>query len=133
MSVLQSALAAAAALVAVAFAMSTLDRWLASRQRHELAWTVALSLFATGASFLWIGASSGWTLPVFRGFYLFGAIVNVPVLAVGTIYLLAGRRAGDRSALAVALFAAFAAGVVLVAPARAIVDPHHLPQGSDVL
>ena len=129
---MQSALAAAAALVAVAFAMSTFERWLARRQRHELAWTFALGLFAIGATFLWIGASTGWTLPVFRGFYLFGAIVNVPVLAAGTVYLLAGRRSGDRWALAVALFAAFAAGVVLVAPARPIPDPHHLPQGSDV-
>jgi hypothetical protein len=128
----QSALAAAASLVAVAFSMSTFERWLARRQRHELAWAVALALFATGAAFLWIGASSGWTLPVFRGFYLFGAIVNVPVLALGTVYLLAGRRVGDRTALAVALFATFAAGVVLVAPAHPIVDAHRLPQGSDV-
>ncbi len=129
---MQSALAATAALVAVAFAMSTFDRWLVRRQRHELAWTFALGLFALGAAFLWIGASTGWTLPVFRGFYLFGAIVNVPVLAAGTVYLLAGRKAGDRWAAGVALAAAFAAGVVLVAPAHAIADPHVLPQGSDV-
>src|SRR5438067_12353690 len=100
---MQSALAGAATLVAAAFAMSTFERWLRRRRRHELAWTVALALFAIGALFLWIGASSGWTVPVFRGFYLFGAVVNVPVLAVGTVYLLGGRRAGDRWALAVAL------------------------------
>src|SRR3954452_57869 len=119
---MQSALAAAAALVALAFSMSTFERWLARRQRHELAWTLALAMFALGATFLWIGSSTGWTLPVFRGFYLFGAIVNVPVLAAGTVYLLAGRRAGDRWAAGVALAAAFAAGVVLVAPAHPIVD-----------
>jgi hypothetical protein len=129
---MESALAAAATLVAVAFAMSTFERWLTRRQRHELAWTFALGLFAVGAAFLWIGASTGWTLPVFRGFYLFGAIVNVPVLAAGTVYLLAGRRTGDRWAAGVALAGAFAAGVVLVAPAHPIVDPHQLPQGSDV-
>ena len=129
---MESALAAAATLVAVAFAMSTFERWLARKQRHELAWTFALGMFAAGAAFLWIGASTGWTLPVFRGFYLFGAIVNVPVLAAGTVYLLAGKRAGDRWAASVALAAAFAAGVMLVAPAHPIVDAHHLPQGSDV-
>jgi uncharacterized membrane protein YfcA len=130
--VIQSALAAGATLVAVALAMSTFDRWLARRRRHELAWAVALVLFAGGAFSLWLGASSGWTLPVFRAFYLFGAVVNVPVLAVGTVYLLGGRRTGNSAALGVALFAAFAAGVILSAPARPIADIHHLPQGSHV-
>jgi hypothetical protein len=129
---LQSALAASACLVAVAFALSTFERWLARRRPHELAWSVALSLFAAGAAFLGIGASTGWTVPVFRGFYLFGAVVNVPVLALGTVYLLLGRRHGDRWAAVVALFAAFAAGVLLMAPAHAIPDVHHLPQGSEV-
>ena len=129
---IQSALAAGATLVAMAFAMSTFDRWLARHRRHELAWAVALLLFAAGAFSLWLGATSGWTLPVFRVFYLFGAVVNVPVLAVGTVYLLAGRRVGDGAALGVALFGAFAAGVIVTAPARPIVDIHHLPQGSHV-
>jgi hypothetical protein len=130
--VTQSALAAGATLVAVAFAMSTFDRWLARRRRHELAWSIALLLFAAGASCLWVGATSGWTLPVFRAFYLFGAVINVPVLALGTVYLLGGRTAGDRSAVFVGAFAAFAAGVIVSAPAHAITDPSVLPQGSDV-
>jgi hypothetical protein len=130
--VTQSALAAGATLVAVAFAMSTFDRWLAGRRRHELAWAIALMLFATGALCLWLGASAGWTLPVFRAFYLFGAVVNVPVLALGTVYLLGSRRAGDRAALVVGAFVFFAAGVIVSAPARPITDPSQLPQGSDV-
>jgi hypothetical protein len=130
--VTQSALAAGATLVAMAFAMSTFERWLAHRRRHELAWAVALALFAAGALCLWIGAGTGWTLPVFRAFYLFGAIVNVPVLALGTVYLLAGRRAGDRTALGVLAFAFFAAGVIVSAPAHPIADATALPQGSDV-
>src|SRR5438105_10878260 len=112
--------------------MSTFERWLAHGRRHELAWTLALALFAIGATFLWAGASTGWTLAVFRGFYLFGAVVNVPVLAVGTVYLLGGRRAGDRGAALVGLGAAFAAGVIVAAPARPILDVHRLPQGSQV-
>ncbi|MBV8304370.1 MAG: hypothetical protein JOZ04_09190 [Acidimicrobiia bacterium] len=128
----QSALAAGATLVAVAFAMSTFDRWLTKRRRHELAWAVALTLFAAGAFCLWLGASTGWRLPVFRAFYLFGAVVNVPVLALGTVYLLAGRRAGDRAALGVVVFAAFATGVIVSAPAHPIADAAALPQGSAV-
>ena len=52
----------------------------------------------------------GWNGVAFRLFYLFGAIVNVPFLALGTVYLLAGRRQGDRWAAVVGLFTAFAAG-----------------------
>jgi hypothetical protein len=130
--VVQSALAAGATLVAVAFSLSTFERWVARRRRHELAWAVALALFAAGALFLALGASIGWSLPVFRAFYLFGAVVNVPVLALGTVYLLGGRRAGDRAAIGVGAFAAFAAGVILSAPAHPIANATALPQGSDV-
>ena len=52
---------------------------------------------------LWTGASVGWNPASFRVFYGFGAIVVVPVLALGTVYLLAGRRAGHITAVVVAL------------------------------
>ena len=129
---LQTALAAAAALVALAFSFATFDRWLDRRRRHELAWSVSLVMFAVGSGALWYGAASGWGPLSFRLFYLFGAILNVPFLALGTVYLLAGQRVGDRWAAAVSLASAFAAGVVLVAPLRAPVPSLRLPQGSDV-
>ena len=126
------ALAAAATLLAGAFGAATFERWLERRRRHELAWSVALAFFAAGALSLWAGAALGWNGPTFRLFYLFGAIVNVPALALGTVYLLAGRRVGDVAAAGVALLSAFAAGVLTVAPITATIDPDQLPQGSDV-
>ncbi|HEX3623286.1 MAG TPA: hypothetical protein VHT97_13315 [Acidimicrobiales bacterium] len=129
---MESALAAAAGLVALAFALCTLERWLDRRKRHELAWTVALAMFTLGAGALWLGASDGWNGATFRVFYLFGAILNVPFLALGTIYLLGGRRRGDGWAAGIALAGAFAAGVIAVAPLRAAVPAHRLPQGSEV-
>jgi len=128
----QSALAAAAALVALALAMSTYERWLAARRPHELAWTVSLAMFFVGAAALWFGAANGWDDATFRVFYLFGAVVNVPFLALGTVYLLGDRRRADRWAAAVALASAFAAGVVLEAPLRGPVPSDRLPQGSEV-
>jgi hypothetical protein len=128
----QSALAAAAALVAVAFALSTFERWLERRRRHELAWAVSLVMFAAGSAALWYGAAAGWDEVTFRLFYLFGAVLNVPFLALGTVYLLGGVRRGDRWAVVVALGSAFAAGVMAVAPLRGPVPAHRLPQGSDV-
>jgi MFS family permease len=128
----ETAVATAAALVALAFASSTFERWQARRRRHEAAWSVALLLFAVAAGALATGAQSGWSGPVFRVFYLFGAIVNVPVLALGTVYLLAGSRVGDRVALAVVVFSAFAAGVVVTAPFTHAVPVNELAQGSRV-
>jgi hypothetical protein len=127
--VLHTALATGAALVALAFAMATFERWLARRQAHELAWSVALSLFALAAAALAAGEAAGWTGPLFRLYYLLGAVVNVPVLALGTVYLLGGPR---RAGLAVALFCAFAAGVLLVAPFTHPLPREELARGSDV-
>ncbi len=128
----QSALAAAAALVALALAMCTYERWLAARRPHELAWTVSLAMFFVGAAALWFGAANGWDDVSFRIFYLFGAVVNVPFLALGTVYLLGNRRRADRWTAAVALASAFAAGVVLEAPLQAPVPADRLPRGSEV-
>jgi hypothetical protein len=128
----QTALAAAAGLVALAFGLTLLDRWELRRRPHELAWAVALFLFSAGAFALWTGAATGWNPAAFRLFYLFGAIVNVPFLALGTIYLLGGRKAGDRAAAAISLLSAFAAGVVLAAPMHGRIRPDELPRGSEV-
>lgn len=128
----ESALAAGAALVAIAFSMSTFEGWLERRQPQQLAWSIALAMFAAGSGALWWGAAGGWSGPTFRIFWTFGAIANVPVLALGTSYLLAPRRLADRTAAVVALVTAFAAGVSVAAPFRSPVPGDRLPQGSEV-
>jgi hypothetical protein len=128
----ETAVAVAAALVALAFALSTFERWLARGRRHEAAWSLALLMFSLAAAALATGAQAGWSGPVFRVFYLFGAIINVPVLALGTVYLLAGPRQGDRAAGLTAVFAAFAAGVVVTAAFTRPLPTDQLVQGSRV-
>ena len=125
------AVAAAASVVAFAFALATFERWVTRRRPQELAWSAALLLFTFGALSLWIGATLGWEPWSFRLFYLFGAIANVPVLALGSVYLL-HRRTGHVTAAVVAVAAGFAAGVMAITPVGPI-DPTELPQGSDVL
>ena len=119
-------------MVALAFALSTLERWVAGRQPHHAAWTVSLAMFAVASLALAAGARAGWDGPVFRLFWIFGAVANVPFLAVGTVYLLADRRTAHLSAAAVALAVAFAAGVVTVEPFRAPLPVDRIPQGSEV-
>jgi len=129
---LHAALAAAATLVALAFALSTFERWLARERPHELAWSLALAAFALASAALWAGVSVGWDGLTFRVFYLFGAIVNVPALALGTVYLLGGRRRGHHWALVVLVLSAFAAGVVAVAPFTGPLPREELARGSEV-
>ncbi|MHB1129396.1 MAG: hypothetical protein ACYC06_05035 [Ilumatobacteraceae bacterium] len=129
---ISSALAGGAALVACAFALSTLDRWLRRRQPHELAWSIAMGLFTLGSLALWWAESTGWTIGIFRLFFLCGAVLNVSWLALGTVYLLAGKRIGNlvRSWLIAA--SGFAAGVVGVAPAKTSIVRTEFPTGRDI-
>lgn len=129
---MDAALAAAATLVALGFALSTLDRWQRRHRPHDLAWSMALALFTIGAGALWWAEARGWSLATFRVFYLAGAVLNVPWLALGTVYLLAGRSVGDRVRWGLVLFSGLAIGVVLFAPTRTGVAGHDLPTGRDV-
>lgn len=129
---MNAALAAAATLVAVGFALSTMDRWLRRRRPHDLAWSVSLALFVLGAGALWWAEARGWSLASFRVFYLAGAVLNVPWLALGTVYLLAGRAAGDLVRWWLVLLSGLSAGVVLFAPTRTGVSGKELPTGKDV-
>lgn len=128
----EAALAATATLVALAFAGGTLERWLERRGSHDLAWTIALSMFAIASGALWLGMAKGWDSATFRVFYLFGAIVNVPWLALGTVCLLGQPRIARRVAAITAALSFFAAGVVAVAPLKASVPHDGLPKGSDL-
>jgi hypothetical protein len=126
---MNAALAAAATLVALAFAFSTLDRWLRRRRPHELAWTVSLGLFALGSASLWWAESNRWSLGAFRVFYIAGAVLNVPWLALGTVYLLAGPRVGHRVRGWLVFLSGLTVGVVGFAPTRAAVHGADLPTG----
>jgi MFS family permease len=109
-------LAFVATAVATLFAEATFKRWRQKRRAHEAAWTGALALFALASAALATGASTGWDRGVFRVFYLLGAVLNVPWLALGTVYLLFGERAGRRVRAVLVFFSGLAVGVLLTAP-----------------
>jgi len=129
---LNSALAGAATLIACAFTLSTFDRWLRRRQPHELAWTIAMALFALGSGALWWAESSGWNLMAFRIFFLAGAVLNVAWLALGTLYLLIGLRAGNIARNWLVWLSGLATGVVLIAPPKSEVVSTEFPAGREI-
>lgn len=112
------ALAGGATLIACAFALSTYDRWHRRGNPQEFAWTIAMTLFAIGSGALWLAESIGWSIFVFRIFFLAGAVLNVAWLALGTIYLLANKKLGDQIRNSLVVLTAFSVGVIVVAPTK---------------
>src|SRR6478609_313250 len=109
-------LAFLATAVATLFAQATGVRYSRSKAPHQGAWTFALALFALASAALATAEATGWDEGTFRVFYLLGAVLNVPWLALGTIYLLFGVGLGKRVKAGLLVFTGFAAGVILAAP-----------------
>lgn len=126
-------LAFVATAVGTLFAEATFKRWRQGRRPHEAAWTVALALFSLASAALATGASTGWDRGVFRVFYLLGAVLNVPWLALGTVYLLFGERAGRRVRSFLVFGSGLSVGVMLTAPIRGtVVGSSTIPVGKAV-
>src|SRR3990170_469030 len=97
---MDSALALFAALAATGFAA---DLWLDYRRRprpHITAFGAGMSMFAVATWAFYLGLSFGWIGPLYRTFYLFGATLNIPFLALGSMFLVVGRRSGHVMAIA---------------------------------
>jgi hypothetical protein len=124
-------LAFVAVVVSSLFAQSMLVRYTAGHQPQHRAWGIALAMFALASVALASGTATGWDNGTFRVFYLLGAVLNVPWLAMGTVYLLAGSPVARRVHWGLVLFSGFAAGVLLSCP----MDTVHgtaIPVGKDV-
>jgi len=126
-----AALAATACLVAAAFCLLTVDRWLRRRAPHDLAWSIAMALFVVGAAAMWWAESRGWSSTSFRLFFLTGAVLNVPWLGLGTVYLLFGPRIGHATRTILVVVSGYAIGIITTAPMRAAVDPSELPTAKE--
>lgn len=113
---MDSVLAAAAAIAATIFAG---DLWHDYRQRprpHIAAYGLGMTLFAIATWCLFIGVTWGWSGPVYRVFFLFGAVLNIPLLALGSMFLVVGKRAGHVMTIAVGAIAAISTTLTLTVP-----------------
>lgn len=124
-------LAVVATVVASVFAQATSVRWHQRRTTHEGVWTFALALFALASVCLFLGSTTGWDPGVYKAFYLLGGALNVPWLALGTVYLLGSRRVADRVRAGLIFFSGLATGAVLVSPLRGTLPTDAIPHGPD--
>jgi hypothetical protein len=123
----------AAAAIAVVFGMMLLRRTLARIRPYEVVWSVALFMYAAASLAMFFGVVRGWQPFDFRTYWLFGAVLNVPFLAQGELYLLQRNRRTVHVVLgAVVALALFAAWKVVAAPIRSQPLTKTLPLGKEV-
>jgi len=111
-----SALALLAALAASFFAA---DLWLDYRRRarpHIAAYGTGMTMFAIATWAFFLGITFGWTGPIYRIFYLFGAILNIPFLALGSMFLVVGKRSGHIMAIALGALTAISTTLTATVP-----------------
>ena len=106
-----------AAAISLVFGVHLLVRSGRRRSWAEAVWGVAMLMFAAASTALALGVLDGWSTAEFRVYWLFGAVLNVPYLGAGEVYLLSHRRWVGHVALVVVLAAtAWAAAEVRTAP-----------------
>jgi len=104
------------AIVAAVFALVVLRQYGGHRKTYQLTWATGFAMFAIAAFAGFLAQSGGATETEYRLFYLFGAILNVAWLALGTMYLLAPRRWADVALVVVVVLSLAAAYAVVAAP-----------------
>ncbi len=119
--------------VSAAFTAVIFRRWHArGRPGHLFWWGIGVGIFGVGTFFEGITALFGWYAPVFRGWYISGALLGGAPLAQGTVFLLLPRRTARWMAAALVAYVAFASVFVLLSPLDASLANDHKLSG-DVL
>lgn len=126
---MDAVLAFAAALVSLRLSADLAQRARSTRNRAFAAWTVALVAFAGASGALAWGAAWGWSAPLFRVYYLFGALLSAALLGAGSL-LLVGRKRVTAVAL---VYSGLALGVVLAMPLHGDLSGTSVPEAQNVL
>jgi hypothetical protein len=80
-----------AAFIALWFALQLGLRFAGRRRPHEGTWALALLMYGLASLAMFLGVIDRWSPGEFRMFWLFGAVLTVPFLFAGELYLLAPR------------------------------------------
>ncbi len=109
----------AAALVALLFAARLASSWLRRRAAQKLFWGVGFALFALAAASEAVAFRQGWSVALFRLYYVAGGVLTVAYLGAGSAWLLLPKRARDVMLGALLVATAAAVTAVLLAPVHA--------------
>ncbi|MHB8588170.1 MAG: hypothetical protein ACYDA0_04855 [Candidatus Dormibacteraceae bacterium] len=122
-----------AAAVGGTFAAVVARQYMSRRRTYQAIWAIALAMFAAAALFETAGQAFGWADATYKGYYLFGGLLNVGWLGLGSLLLLASPRAGRVATIVMVLISIVSLVAVLTAhtdhnllkaqvPARGAID-----------
>jgi hypothetical protein len=95
--------------------------------RYLLWWFLGLVAYGAGTLTESLTTLLGWHEPIFRAWYIAGALLGGAPLAQGTAYLLLSRRIADRLTVLLLLVVGAGAAFVLASPINYdLVEPHRL-------
>jgi hypothetical protein len=101
-------LPAATAVLALVFAIALIDQWRERRQAFQLVWAIGMLFYGVGAGTEALASIGGtWTEPLYRTWYLTGAVWTAGWLGLGTAFLLGRTRFGYSFALCLFLAGLF--------------------------
>lgn len=86
-------------LLAAIFAVALIDQWRERRHAYQLVWAIGMLFFAIGALMEGIAGAIGWSEPIYKTWYLTGAVCTAGWLGLGTAFLLGRTRFGFGFAL----------------------------------
>ena len=76
------------------FFVLLIDQWRERRRPYQLVWAIGMLWYGLSAGTEWIGSAVGWSEPLYKAWYLIGAIWVAGWLGLGTVYLLGRTRFG---------------------------------------
>lgn len=122
-----------AAAVAAAFSGLVAKQYLARRRPYQLAWVLALAMYAAASLAVVFGMTGGWTPREFQLYWALGAVLNVPFLAGGELMLLVRSPRVQAACWIVLVFvAAYTVSVLRGATFDAAALAEDLPSGRGV-
>jgi hypothetical protein len=121
-----------AAIIATVFGARLLTRYAKRRRPYEGVWAVALLMYAAASFAMFLGVVRGWTPADYRVYWLLGAVLNVPYLFAGEVFLLTGRAVARGFLILLVAATAIAVPVVSNADLRPGALANRLPLGKDV-
>lgn len=97
----------ASSLLSFIFAILVFDQWLRRRRPYQLIWALGMLWYGLAAGAEVLGSASGWSEPLYKTWYLTGAIWVAGWLGLGTALLLGRTRFGYSFAVALGLAGLF--------------------------
>jgi hypothetical protein len=84
----------ASSVLSFVFAILLFDQWRERRRPYQLIWAIGMLWYGLSAGTEFLGGFRGWSEPLYRAWYLIGAVWVAAWLGLGTVYLLRKTRFG---------------------------------------